>query len=502
MTDTDADLPTLELLLIADVHYVHSADHHCPVPSRKSGWGLELVRRALRRAKREGVVDAVVLMGDLVDNGGAPGAEADLVALRDEIAELGVPVTVVPGNHDGDPTRVLRIFGDQPGLHRVKGYELLTFSDHYADDDRATRPQADLALLSQTEGPLLAFQHNPLHPPIDSTYPYNLTNAREVMRAYEQAGVVVSVSAHYHPGIEPEQVGGVTYMTCPALCEAPFQVIRLSLRGRTVTSRSVRLAMGEAPVPLIDFHAHSQYAYCADDVTAADVVEHAQAFGLSKVHITEHAGQLYLSAEDYWSGVFRRDASVIRRERDAGRGRMERFRSEMAPLRSASVGLGLEVETDADGKLTLLEEDAGGWDVIVGAVHVVPEIKADSPDPAQVVREFMADTERVVTSGVDIFAHPFRIFRRKDLRVPTELYELVAEMLAANGVAAEINFHTNEPDPAFFALCVEHGAKIALGSDSHGLWEVGEFAPHLEVLTKAVPVDRLPDVLYTGRANT
>jgi histidinol phosphatase-like PHP family hydrolase len=64
-------------------------------------------------------------------------------------------------------------------------------------------------------------------------------------------------------------------------------------------------------------------------------------------------------------------------------------------------------------------------------------------------------------------------------------------------VAAEINFHTNENDPRFFRECVERGVKIALGSDSHDLAEVGEFYPHLEVLRKAgLSADRYRDILF------
>jgi len=492
--------PSIDLLLLADTHYVSKAQHECPIASRKAEWGLELVRRAVRWMQRRGPVDAVVLMGDLVDNGEAPGAEDDLADLRDEVRSLGVPIIVVPGNHDGDAGRLLDLLGDQPGLHDLSGYQLITFVDAYGPNDEAARRPEDLHLLTEAAqrrpySPIVAFQHNPLYPPIESTYPYNLTNANEVARAYEQAGVVASVSAHYHPGILSEVVNGIPYVTCPALCEAPFVFLRLELSGRSVHIEEAVLA--SLPPGLVDCHVHTQYAYCADDISAQAAIERAQALGVGRICLTEHAGQLYLSAEDYWGGTFRRDAGLIARERAAGRGRMQRFRKEMNALRSEAVGIGLEVELDADGNLTLLDEDRAGLDVLIGAVHVLPELRTESPDPRQVGREFMADTERIIASGVDILAHPFRVFRRARVPVPRELYEPVAQLLATHGVAAEVNYHTNEPDPRFFEICVQRGVRISLGSDAHGLWEVGELTPHVELLMPIATPEALPNLLYT-----
>ncbi|RKY64552.1 MAG: hypothetical protein DRQ02_11320 [Candidatus Latescibacterota bacterium] len=48
--------------------------------------------------------------------------------------------------------------------------------------------------------PLLVFQHNPIYRPIESIYPYKLTNAPEVMTSYGDSHVVLSVSGHLHRG--------------------------------------------------------------------------------------------------------------------------------------------------------------------------------------------------------------------------------------------------------------------------------------------------------------
>jgi len=495
------DPRALELLLIADVHYVRKADHVCPIPERQAALGRELLQRTRLRVARGGPVDAVVLMGDLVDNGEAPGVEKDLQALADEVRKFEAPVIVVPGNHDGSADRMLSIFGDHTGVHRLKGHQLITFADAYQANDEAARFAADLELVvaaarERPDEPLIALQHNPIHPKIESTYPFNLTNAAEVMRAYEATNVMLSISAHYHPGLAPEAVNGVPYLTCPALCEAPMRFVRVSVKGRTFTARGEPLAMPGKAFPLIDYHAHTHYAYCADNVCPQASIDRAERFGLQRIYFTEHAGQLYLSPDDYWGGAFRRDAALIARERGAGRGRMHCYREEMASWRSARVGVGLEVELDANGELTLLDEDREGWDVLIGAVHALRSFCDASATDAEAARGFMDETERVVSLGIDILAHPFRIFRRSSRGVPTDLYEPVAQLLAAHGVAAEVNYHTNEPDPRFFERCLAHGVKIALGSDAHGRWEVGEFHPHLTLLRQIVSEEELPHVLY------
>ncbi|HQC52161.1 MAG TPA: hypothetical protein PLE92_03450, partial [Lentisphaeria bacterium] len=47
-----------------------------------------------------------------------------------------------------------------------------------------------------------------------------------------------------------------------------------------------------------------------------------------------------------------------------------------------------------------------------------------------------------------------------------------------------INFHTNEPPVEFFRECLDAGVKVTLGSDAHNLYEVGDFALHLDFLKR------------------
>lgn len=491
--------PQLNLVVVADVHYTGAAVHTCLVEGRQAALGLELVRRVVQEVARGAKADALVLMGDLVDNGSAQGADRDLAALKEALDRSGLPVLVVPGNHDGPAERLFDLFGDRPGVHCIKGHGLVTFADPYDAEDRAARSSEGLALVGQAaaehpDAPLLVFQHNPVYPPIENDYPYNLTNSREVAADYARNRVRLSVSGHLHAGQPLCHSDGVGYVIAPALCEDPFAFLRVTVRDGRVDVMEVPLRLPDRP-RLWDLHVHTQYAYCADDVEARAALERVRLFGPAGVGFAEHAPQLYVAGEDFWSARFLNEPSIMRGQREAGLDRMRAFRSEMEPLRGPLVKLGLEVECDCDGRLTLLEEDRDGLDYLIGAVHWLPE-SFRGRRSSDIQSGFMKVTELLLRGGVDILAHPFRFFRREEMAVPEELFRPMAQLLAEYGAAAEINFHTNVPNADFFRMCLEEGVRIALGSDSHALYEIGFLGANLELLRRSGGSLDDPDVLF------
>jgi hypothetical protein len=113
------------------------------------------------------------------------------------------------------------------------------FHDQVAENAVTTRPPHGLALPAQVARehpgmPLVALQHNPLHPDIEADYPYMLTNRQEILRAYDEVGVVLSLSGHYHHGQPAHPVGKTTVYTLPAVCEAPFRFAHIRLDRREV----------------------------------------------------------------------------------------------------------------------------------------------------------------------------------------------------------------------------------------------------------------------------
>ena len=186
----------LNILLLADIHYVGTANHICNLKDRKTKLALELIQRVIQSVDMD-KIDVIFLMGDLVDNGDAPGAEDDMKLINSEIKKTEKPVIVVPGNHDHCAQMVFEIFDDYEGLHEIEGYQIVTFADEYCKNDVAVRSieKMEKAFSGVDSGrPVITLQHNPIYPYIDSPYPYNLRNANEVMEYYAQKGVTLSVS--------------------------------------------------------------------------------------------------------------------------------------------------------------------------------------------------------------------------------------------------------------------------------------------------------------------
>jgi len=457
------DSPSLDVLVISDLHY---ASGGATVGERHVSLGPVLLDKCVARLRHEGIQpDVLVLAGDQIDEGAVAQADADMVALVVAAKRAGLPVLAVPGNHDNDGDRVARMFGCRPGLHEIGGYGFLVFHDAVAEDNTMTRSPEALRLPEQAARehpglPLVALQHYLLRQPADHTYPFALTNADNVTAAYRQAGVCLSISGHFHRGQELHCVDGVPCFTAPSVAETPFRFTLLRLKGKEVEVCPYALRMDQGG--LTDVHCHTEFAYCASTVTAERAIEISRIMGLNRLCFSEHAFQLYFTSEDAWSWRWQHDTQMLDEAVRNGGGRMPEYRRATKALRSDFVRTGLEVDLRKDGSLLLADEDRKGWDLLIGSVHTIPDLHATHTTQASVERLFMRDTERLLQHPINVLAHPFRFFRRAGLKQPVHLYGEVADMLAARSVAAEINFHTNNPDPRFAAECLARGAKIAL----------------------------------------
>lgn len=149
---------------------------------------------------------------------------------------------------------------------------------------------------------------------------------------------------------------------------------------------------------------------------------------------------------------------------------------------------------DRKGSLVVSIESFGMLACRIGALHRLSE----SGDFESMKDEFLFLTKALVSSGIHILAHPFRIFRRMGSYEPDRsLYRPVVGMLREHGVVAEINYHTNEPTIDFVKMCLAVGVKLSFRSDAHNLYEIGDFHPHLALLREAGCKNPGPDVLFT-----
>lgn len=493
------------LLVVADLHHVPGSTGPDPAiqPPRRVDLAAEMLRRAIDDALHRGAVDAVALMGDLLDDGTRPDAQLGAEQLREVVAKAlpDTPLLVVPGNHDANPDKLLAAMGCHAGLHNVGPYRFVVFADRFAPGDFCTRGDSDRRLLAETAaqegGPIIVLQHTPMNPEIDSReYPYMLLNRPQVMEEYRQAKVLLSLSGHAHWGQELNHEGGVAYFTSPGLCEAPYRYAIVTLRGRQVSVQECALQF-TSPPPVMDVHVHTEYAFCGQKIDARTMIGRAREFGLSGVVLTEHAPQLYVQAEDFWQG---RHVRQIGLWRDRAHWRVEGFRELLDTLRDRRyVFAGLEVEVDLEGKPILREEDGEWADVLVGALHFLSD-DAKTLSDEQIKVEFLRYTEALLAADVDVLAHPLRIFGWAKRPTPPEVIEPLVRMLRDSGVAAEINFHYNTQHEEFLWRCIEEGVKIAFGSDSHTVPQVGNLGANLALVQRLAGRQDVSDLLYDPKS--
>ena len=389
---------------------------------------------------------------------------------------------IIPGNHDGDPQAFFSVFGTPQKHLDIAGVRFAAFVDEERPGWNAFRSEHDLRGMKELragfDGPIVALQHVPLFPPGAVDCPYNLTNAHEAIEAMRESAIFLSIGGHFHRGTDLLRTRGASFVVAPALCESPFQFLEIRTDGREINVRRHELGMQDR-MALADAHVHTQFAYCSENMSMEKALELADLFGLADIAFTEHSGQLYFNEKEYWSGRYFREGVAGAVESD---NRMADYFAAVTKRQHRNAMAGLEVDCDFQGNPVLLPADHDRARVQIGAVHRLSELDRSDPDEGRAGEEFLGILSRFLRSGIQVLAHPFRVFGRAGLDAPASLFEPTVELLRENKVAAEINFHTNEPPPKFARLCLDRGVELSFGSDAHNLYEVGEFAPHLALL--------------------
>jgi len=175
------------------------------------------------------VPDAVLASGDLVDGGSA----GEYQRVRGLLAPLGMPVYVIPGNHD-ERAALCAGFGDHPYLPRAGGkvryvvehgeVRLVALDTVVPGEDGGTLAADQLDWLESTLGaephkPTLVFMH---HPPVKTGTRYmdeialDQPSAGRLARIIERHPQVERITCgHVHRGMQARW-HGTTVSICPS----------------------------------------------------------------------------------------------------------------------------------------------------------------------------------------------------------------------------------------------------------------------------------------------
>ena len=486
---------SVKIAAIADIHY----KSELPFPSnspRKYAIADILLLRAVKRLNRYIRPDITIILGDLLDDGACPNADKDCARLKEILELLDSPVIILPGNHDKDIEEFYRRFPRPNQITDIKDVRFVTFWDEDRPGCQSHRSKSGMEVMSAARrghsGPIVSLQHVPLFPQGKSNCPYHLLNSEEAWGIFKDTGYTLSLSGHHHEGDNLAQRGDAAAVIVPALCESPFAFTEIIIDGENVDTKTHQLKLPQG-AEFVDYHVHTPLAYCQENMNPATTIELAREFGLGAFSFTEHSGQLHFDRETYW------DMSFLSEGINATRGRSERIEDYFTMIKpfSPPAITGLEIDCDWNGNPVVLPGEMERAQVLVGAVHWLQEIMKPNPSAQAAGEETLRLLTRFLTCGVHILAHPFRLFLIKNMRIPYEIIPQLVSLLKENNVAAELNFHNiDEPQPEFVQACVESGVKLVFGSDSHNLYEIGEFFPHIEFMKRCgYTLSDLPEIM-------
>ena len=472
----------MRIAILTDIHYSSFEQKTCGI--RETGAADILFRRAIFRLNRLIKPDLTILAGDLVNRGDASYGEHDMQVLSSQLKLLHSPVIAIPGNHDGAAADFYKYF---PQPERIVESCGIRFVVNPADPEEpgynSRRAPEDIALIKQArqgfDGPIVTLQHTPCFPANTSDCPYNYINSEEINAVEAANGVLLSISGHHHCGFKPYRAAnGVTYFAAPALCEPPFTITYVDIdpAAGTMQWHTDDLKM-DPRLGLVDTHIHTHLAYCSENLSLAKTVYFAELFGLKSFRLSEHSGHL-LCADDHSHAA---QTQAVELSPEEWRGDLYFEEALRGGIPAGNIGL--EADIRFDGTFLAHPDDLARAGFIIGAIHEMGCLAdKEKLTQEQLCDNFLRHCKQIVDNGCLTLAHPFRIFRRAGLPIPRGAFEPLVKLLKESNTAAEVNFHTNEPPVEFFKLAIAAGVKLTLGSDTHNLYEIGDFALHLDFL--------------------
>ena len=232
-----------------------------------------------------------------------------------------------------------------------------------------------------------------------------------------------------------------------------------------------------------DYHVHTTLSYCHEgDLTVDNLIKAARERGLEGFAVTDHSPHIYFDRRSVSEHQYLLDYDVFLEVLESGDRRFEEYLDMLAGYRSANVLTGAEVDVAINGELIFDPQYRDRLDVLLGGIHWLP-CMAGEFDSRIFLAQFMDFTMMLLENDIDILTHPTRVFRRRKLEVPREVVRPIVQRAKERGIAIEINSHTQrDPDEYFVRTCIDEGVKLAMGTDTHNIIEIGDFSHHKALL--------------------
>lgn len=485
----------MKIAIISDIH----APGRDGEPEIRGDMAELLLLRAINRFNRWLKPDVVIVCGDFVDGCDSQTAKDNLAKMRPILDKLACPYITVRGNHDPSAEYFYKVFERKQQLD-IGGVRFLVFDDKEEPMFCASRSEKQIERFKNARtdfnGQIISVQHVPILPQGAGDCPYVYTNSEQIIAAMKKYNIFAAVSGHYHKGLGHIRSDGINFIVAPAVCESPFQYTLVEINGSkvSVTTDQMRLP---AELRLVDRHVHTQLAYCSENMDAARILALYKDLGIAGIVFTEHSGQLYFTKESFWEGeCYINGLDGI----DEKNNRMEQYFELMRQNNVPKKSIGLEVDFDYAGRAMIRPQDRQRVGFLMGSLHKLAEMWKPKIDWNAVAQEYLFRTEAILKSGVNVLAHPFRLFHRNGGALPVDLYAKVIKLLKKYNTAAEVNFHSQQAEFEFVKMCIESGVKLSLSSDCHNMYELGELWPHLKMLEKiGVSKADLPNIVDIGQ---
>lgn len=226
---------SITIAVLTDFHY---SDQPNPDRPERRGEIVDLIfQKAVERLNKTIKPDVTVLGGDLIENPDSPLAKSLLGKLQEVASSLESKVIAIAGNHDPDVNTFYEIFDRPEDYLDIGGIRLIPFLDKQEPEYNASRNKTDLQrmekLSSSFSGPIVYLQHVPIFPPGTSDCQdvyLNVEEILEVIRSLENT--TLSVSGHFHRGVDLFNEGKDWFVVVPALYEIPFRFLSIKINDQ------------------------------------------------------------------------------------------------------------------------------------------------------------------------------------------------------------------------------------------------------------------------------